>query len=141
MTWRIVSLLGGAGGFVSLLLPYALVSGGVLGLAVQEEPYTLLALAGLLADAGRDPQLVYLLVVVIVVGSTIAVLGAGTRRVIVLGGGLLQGTAAGAFAYGATVEGSRTFFYGLSQLDLTFETGFVVLVIASGVSVSAALWG
>lgn len=140
MVWRIASLLGGASGLSSLLLPYALVSGGVLGVPVQAEPYTLIELASLLADAGEDPQMVYLLILLIVVGSTMAVIGAVSRRSIAILGGLVQGIAAVAFAYGATMEGSRTFFYGLSQLDLSLELGFFVLVIASSVSLSAALW-
>lgn len=140
MLWRSVSLLGGVGGFVSLLLPYALVSGGVLGVAVRAEPYTLFELAGLVADTGNDPRMVYLLVVLVVVGSTLAFIGAVTRRAIAIGGGLVQGVAAAAFAYGATTEGSQTVLYGLSQLELSFEAGFFLLVIASSVSLSTALW-
>lgn len=83
--------------------------------------------------------MVYFLIL-LVVGLPMAVIGAVSRRSITIAGGLVQGVAAVAFAYGATTKCPRTFLYGPSQLDLALEPGFFVLVIASGVSLSAALW-
>lgn len=137
MFWRIPALVGGAGGLASLALPYALVTGGVLGVDVREETYTLLGLARLLEDSGNDPETVYLLAALVVVGSTLALAGAFLRGSVAFVGGLVQGAAAAAFWYGATAEGSRTFFHGLAQVEMTPETGFFVLVVASLVSLSS----
>lgn len=137
MLWRILALLGGAGGLASLALPYALVTGGVLGLDVQRERYTLFGLARLLRETGTDPQLVYLLALLVAVGSTVALVGASASSGAAFVGGLVQGAAAAAFAYGVRAEGSRTFLYGLSQLDVTPETGFYLLAVAALVSLSS----
>lgn len=137
MFWRIPALVGGASGLASLALPYALVTGGVLGVDVREETYTLLELARLLEDSGNDPETVYLLAALVVVGSTLAVVGAFLRSSVAFVGGLVQGTAAAAFWYGAAAEGSRTFLYGLAQVEMTLETGFFVLAVASLVSLSS----
>lgn len=137
MLWRIPALVGGAGGLASLAIPYALVTGDVLGVDVQEEQYTLFGLARLLEDTGNDPQMVYLLVVLVAVGSTMALIGAFASSSVAFGGGIVQGGAAAAFAYGVLAEGSRTFFYGLGQLDMTFETGFYALAVAALVSLSS----
>lgn len=137
MIWRIPALVGGGGGLASLALPYARVTGGVLGVDVQEETYTLLGLARLIEDTGNDPEMVYLLAGLVVLGSTVALVGAVVRSVVAAVGGLVQGVSATAFWYGATAEGSRTFLYGLGQMDMTLEVGFFVLVAASVVSLSS----
>lgn len=110
MAWRILSLFGGLGGLGSLVLPYALVSGGVLGLDLREEPYTLFELARLLERAGNDPRMVYLLAFLVLVGSTMVLVGSVAGSSIALAGGFVQGGAAAAFAYGVTAKGSKTLF-------------------------------
>lgn len=137
MLWRLAAGAGGAGGLGSLVLPYALVSGGTLGITVTEDEYTLFGLAQLLQDAGEDPQMVYALAVVIVVGSALALAGAFVSSWLAGGGGLLQVGGAVAFAYGATTEGSQTFFYGLGNLDVTLEVGVFVLAVAGVVSLAS----
>lgn len=137
MLWRLSALAGGVGGFASLALPYALVSGGTLGLDLREESHTLFELARLVADAGEDPQLLYLLIMVVVAGSTLALVGALLGRWVAFGGGLLQGASAALFAYGATTQGSQTFLFGLGQVDLTLQVGVFVLAGASVLSVAS----
>lgn len=138
MVWRILSLIGGLGGLVSLALPYALVSGGVLGLDLREKPYTLFELAGLLERAGNDPQMVYLLAFLILVGSTMVLVGSVAGSSIAFAGGLVQAGAAAAFAYGVTTKGSKTFLHGLGQVDASLETGVFVLAVAGVASMAAA---
>lgn len=137
MLSRLLAAAGGAGGLASLALPYALVSGGTLGLDLSEEAYTPFGLAQLLADAGKDPTAIYVLIGLVVVGSTLALAGALADRRLALGGGVVQGLAAAAFAYGATTEGSQSFVLGLGQLDLTLLTGLFVLAVASVVSLAS----
>lgn len=139
MFWRFPALVGGVSGLASLALPYSRVTGGVLGVDVQEETYTLLGLARLLEDTGNDPEMVYLLAGLVVLGSTVALVGAVVRSVVAAIGGLVQGVSATAFWYGATAEGSQTFLYGLGQMDMTLEVGFFVLVTASVVSLSSVV--
>ena len=134
MLWRLAAAIGGAGGLASLALPYAHVTSGTLGLSVSEESYTLFGLAQLLADAGKDPQMVYLLALVIGVASALALVGAVTSSWLAAIGGLLQGLAAGAFAYSAT--GTRTFLFGLGQAEVTLETGLFVLAAASVITLA-----
>lgn len=138
MLWRVLSLIGGLGGLVSLVLPYALVSGGVLGLDLREKPYTLFELARVLEQAGNDPRMVYLLAVLVLVGSTMVLVASLAGSSVAVAGGLLQGGAAAAFAYGVTMKGSKTFLLGLSQIDASLETGFFVLVVAGVASMAAA---
>lgn len=138
MLWRIPPVIGGAAGLVSLVLPYALVAAGALGLDFREEPSTLFELARLLEQAGNDPRMVYVLAFLVVVGSTMALVGSISGGGIAFAGGLVQVAAAAAFAYGVTTKGSETFFLGLGQVDASLETGFFVLVVA-GVASMAAL--
>lgn len=137
MLWRIPPVIGGAAGFASLVLPYALVAGGALGLDFREEPHTLFELARLLEQAGNDPRMVYVLAFLVVVGSTMALVGSIAGGGIAFAGGLVQATAAAAFAYGVTTKGSETFLLGLGQVDASLETGFFVLVVAGGASMAA----
>lgn len=137
MLWRLAAAAGGVGGLASLALPYARVSGGALGIDLEEGTYTLFGLAQLLADMGEDPQLVYLLAAAIAVGSVLALVGAFVHRWLAFAGGLVQGGSAAAFAYGVTTEGSRTFLLGLGEVDVTFEVGVFVLAAASVVALAA----
>lgn len=139
MLWRIAAAAGGAGGLGSLLLPYAYVTGGALGVDVTEGTYTLFQLAQLLEDAGEDPTMVYVLAGVIVVGSVMALIGAFVQHYLAAGGGVVQGGAAGAYWYGLAQEGSQEFLLGVGQMDASIEFGFFVLVAASVVSVSSIL--
>lgn len=137
MLWRLAAAAGGAGGLASLALPYAHVTSSALGLDLQEGTYTLFGLAQLLADAGEDPQMVYLLAVAIAVGSALALVGAAVHRWVAFGGGLVQGGSAAAFAYGATTEGSQTFLFGLGEVDVALAVGVFVLAAASVASLVA----
>lgn len=139
MLWRIAAAAGGAGGLGSLLLPYAHVSGGTLGVDVTEGTYTLFQLAQLMEDAGEDPTMIYVLVGVIVVGSLMALIGAFVQHYLAAGGGVVQGGAAGAYWYGITQEGSQEFLAGLGQMDASIEFGFFVLVAACVVAISSIL--
>lgn len=137
MLSRLTGVLGGAAGLASLLLPYALVTGGALGIDLSEESHTLFELAQLLADAGEDPQMVYLLIVAIVVGSALAIAGAVSTSWLSAIGGLVQVGAAGAFAYAITTEGSQTFLYGLGQIDAQLMIGAFVCAAAGLVSLAS----
>lgn len=131
MLWRLPALVGGAAGLGSLFVPYALVTGDVLGIQVGRETYTLYELADLLEQAGSDPEGVYVILLLVIVGSTIALVGSFVKTWLAFAGGVVQGAAAAAFAYGATAEGSQQFFQGLAQMDMYFETGFTILVVAA----------
>lgn len=139
MLWRIAAATGGAGGLGSLLLPYAYVTGGALGVDLTEGTYTLFELARVVEDAGNDPTMIYVLAGVIVLGSAMALIGAFVQQYLAAAGGVVQGGAAGAFWYGLQQEGSRTFLAGLGQMDASVEVGFVVLVAAAVVSVASLL--
>ena len=141
MLWRIVAAAGGAGGLVSLLLPYAYVTGGALGIDLREGTYTLFELARAVEDAGNDPTAIYGLAVAIVIGSTLAVVGALVHHYLAGAGGLLQGGSAAAYWYGIQTEGSQTFLVGLGRMDATVEVGFWVLAGAAAVSLAALLLG
>ena len=141
MLWRIVAAVGGAGGFGSLLLPYAHVRGGALGIDLQEGTYTLFELARAVEDAGNDPTAIYALAVAVVVGSTLALVGALVHHYLAGAGGLLQGGSAAAYWYGIQTEGSQTFLVGLGQMDATVEVGFFVLAGAAVVSLAAFVVG
>lgn len=137
MLWRIPSLLGGAGGLASFLLPYALVTGSGPGPDVGRQFLTLFELAKLLENAGNDSGVVYVLGFLIFVGSTMALVGAVAQSSMALGGGLIQGGTAVAFAYGLTTRGTPAVLFGLGRIDATLETGFFVLAGASALSVLA----
>lgn len=137
MLWRLLAAAGGVGGLASLAFSYALVAGGVIGVELQEKPYTLFQLARLLEDVGNDPQMVYLLIIVIVVGSTLALVGAAVSSWLAFVGGVVQGGAAAAFAYESTAQGSQTFLLGLAQTDLSLEIGLFILAAASLLSLAS----
>lgn len=139
MLWRIAAAAGGAGGLGSLLLPYAYVTGGALGVDVTEGTYTLFQLAQLVEDAGNDPTMIYVLAAVIVVGSVMALIGAFVQHYLAAAGGVVQGGAAVAYWYGINEEGSQEFLAGLGQMDASIEIGFFVLVAASVVAISSIL--
>jgi hypothetical protein len=141
MLWRIVAAVGGAGGLGSLLLPYAYVTGGALGIDLQEGTYTLFELARAVEDAGSDPAAIYGLAVAIVVGSTLALVGAVVHHYLAGAGGLVQGGSAAAYWYGIQTEGSQTYLAGLGQMDATVEVGFYVLAGAAVVSIAALVVG
>lgn len=137
MLWRMTSLLGGVGGLGSLLLPYAVVAGDALGTTARRHRYTVFELGRLLDRAGTDPEVVYLLAFLVVVGSTMALIGAFSQGAIAFGGGIVQAGAAGGFAYGVTSEGSMTVLRGLGRIDASFDVGFFLLVAASALSAIA----
>lgn len=139
MLWRIAAVAGGAGGLGSLLLPYAYVTGGTLGIDVTEGTYTLFQLAQLVEDAGNDPTMIYVLAAVIVVGSVMALIGAFVQHYLAAAGGVVQGAAAAAYWYGIQQEGSREFLAGLGQMETSIEYGFFVLVAASVAAISSFL--
>lgn len=139
MLWRIPAGIGGAGGLASLVLPYALVTGGTLGIGLREESYTLLGLARLIANNGGDPTAVYAIALLVVVGSTVALLGAATRPIVVAVGCVLQGVATVGFVYGALTRGSRTILFGLGQIELSLELGVYVLAVATSLTLGALL--
>lgn len=137
MLWRISSLIGGVAGLASLVMPYALVSGGVLGLDLRKKAYTLFELARLLERTGGNPRILYLLGFLVVVGSTMALVGSLAHSSIAFVGGLAQGGTAAVFAYGVTTRGAKTFLLGLSEVDASLETGVFVL-LAAGIASMAA---
>lgn len=139
MLWRVPAVAGGAGGLLSLGLPYAVVTGSTLGVSVTQGAYTLPALAAFLRDAGQDPTGVYVVGLLVVVGSTLAVAGALTRPAVAVGGGLVQGLAAAAFAYGVLTSGSTSVLVGLGQFEANLATGVSVLAASSLVTAATAL--
>jgi len=141
MLWRIAAAAGGAGGLGSLLLPYAYVTSGALGIDLREGSYTLFELARAVEDAGNDPTAIYGLAVLVAVSSTVVLVGALVSYYLTGFGGLMQGGAAAAYWYGVQTEGSRTFLAGLGQMDTTVEVGFVVLVLAAVASLASLLLG
>lgn len=139
MLWRVPAAVGGVGGLVSLALPYAVVTGGTLGVDLHRGSYTLVGLADLLREAGRDPTGVYVVGLLVAVGSVLALVGALTRGGVAVGGGLVQGVAAAAFAYGVTTSGSASVLLGLGRMEVHLTTGFFVLVAATVVTAATAL--
>lgn len=134
MFGRVAAAVGGGVGLASLALPYARVTGSALGFTAGDETYTLLGFAQLLADAGRDPQVIYALAAAIAVGSALALAGAVAGRWLALVGGILQGGSAVAFLYGVATRGVWTFLVGFAQFRVTPELG--VYVLAAGAALS-----
>lgn len=139
MLWRITAAAGGVAGLASLVFPYAMVTGGTLGVELHRGRYTLVELASLLREAGRDPTGVYVVALLVVVGSAVAIGGALTRGGLAVGGGLVQGVASVAFTYGILTAGSGSFLLGLGRTDAQLEVGVFVLAAATLVTLSTGL--
>lgn len=137
MFGRLAAAAGGVAGLASLALPYALVTGSALGFTAEEESYTLLGFAQLLADAGRDPGVVYALAAAIAVGSALALAGAVASRWLALVGGILQGGSAAAYLYGVATQGVWTFLVGFAQFTVRPEQGVYVLAVGAALSLAS----
>jgi hypothetical protein len=135
IAWRVAGALGGVLGLGSLFQHYVRLTGSVAGIELVRDDLTLFDLVDLAERTDGDPESVQLLIVVIAIGSVLALVGAFVSASLAALGGIVQAVAAAWFALSISDIGGTVL--GIASVEFSFETGFFVLVLAGLCSLSA----